>query len=835
MNFSDIRLPQAFDAAIGQVKAAVQMAAERVASGLASEAESAVAVTERNLALAAEGDLRRKINAFLLSFGKELTDKVQAELTPRGHDSQRKASDWQSLSLVEDTEFEQRMFADRIGQQIAHACEWELRELTAYVSSLLNIGRADEERNPLRPEVLASALFHAIEAVTEDNDARKLLAREFGQAMAQAMPECYAALVRDLQQRNIQPVGLTVKTMGGGSRGYTANSGYHSIHDEGQSTRSQPSDFRSASGDFVSTRDSAASTRPGPYASTGGDGGAALSRSSSPAVASRLAAGVSAEADAQLVNLLRRLTFLASRPGALVTQPQPGNFAGPGSSLAHDGMGLLDAAGTSSLSAGGMNGMMAVNLIRAHRDELRQASSGKLDHMVIDVVGSLFDQILSDPKVSPQMARQIARLQLPVLRVALIDPEFFSSRRHPVRRFVNRIASLSCAFEDFDDGAGKEFLERVKALVQDIVEGDFDQLDVYSSKLTEIETFIDSQTQGTAQSSGMASVLETKESELRVQQRYMMQLQSALADITMPDYLRDFVSQVWSQALVLAVRQQGADSERAKRFRLVGRDLVMSVQPKSSPLMRKNFLAQLPALMKDLTEGMKAVGWPEAAQKQFFGKLVPSHAESLKAAQISELDYNLLAKRLEGIFSARIPGANEISPAEPVAFESQDIEQRFTPEEAKQIGLVQESAVDWSGEVDIDLSADAGDTVPGESPDTTPAELGLDIDLSLAAPDPAEPSHGARLMDHIRIGFAYQMLLKDEWQKVRLGYVSPGRNFFVFMHGRKHQQAISFTSRMLSRMCESNRLRAVEHSYLMERATARARRQLAALKVAGKN
>ena len=75
-------------------------------------------------------------------------------------------------------------------------------------------------------------------------------------------------------------------------------------------------------------------------------------------------------------------------------------------------------------------------------DELLQASTGKLDHMVIDVVGSLFDQILSDPKVPPQMARQIARLQLPVLRVALVDSNFFSSRRHPVRRFVNRIASL---------------------------------------------------------------------------------------------------------------------------------------------------------------------------------------------------------------------------------------------------------------------------------------------------------------------------------------------------------------------------------------------------------
>src|SRR4029079_16679569 len=128
---------------------------------------------------------------------------------------------------------------------------------------------------------------------------------------------------------------------------------------------------------------------------------------------------------------------------------------------------------------------MATNQIRAHRDELRQASTGALDHMVIDVVASLFDQILSDPKVPPQMARQIARLQMPVLRVALGDATFFSSRRHPVRRFVNRIASLACAFEDFREGPGLEFVSQVRDLVQQIVEGDFDRMEVYEAKLSD--------------------------------------------------------------------------------------------------------------------------------------------------------------------------------------------------------------------------------------------------------------------------------------------------------------------------------------------------------------
>jgi hypothetical protein len=479
---------------------------------------------------------------------------------------------------------------------------------------------------------------------------------------------------------------------------------------------------------------------------------------------------------------------------------------------------------------------MAVNLIRAHREELMQASSGKLDHMVIDVVGSLFDQILSDPRVPPQMARQIARLQLPVLRVALHDSTFFSSRRHPVRRFVNRIASLACAFDDFVEGPGKQLLERVRDLVQEIVDGDFDQIDLYTAKLEELERFISEQTQAVVQQTPTAATLEGKESELRIQQRYMLQLAAALKPMSLPPYLRDFVSQVWSQALVLAVRRDGLASDRYARFKRAGRDLVMSVQPKGAPLLRKKFLMQLPQLMKDLNEGMALIGWPDAAQKAFFAQLLPAHAESLKAAPLSELDHNMLAKQIEGVFNTTIPGVDSLSVADTVPeIDNEVIERRFTPEEARQVGLVEESAVDWSGQVDIeiDTGGDAGDTQPDgltDTDDSAPIGLGLDINLDLSPSEPPEPSRGPQLMDHIKLGFAYQMHLKDEWQKVRLTYVSPGRSFFVFSRGKKHQETISMTARMLARMCETGRMRAYESAYLMERATARARKQLAALK-----
>jgi hypothetical protein len=903
MTSTDPRTQAAIDAAVNQIRHTVAQAAIRVGESLGAAAATTTRIVERDNILAAQGELRRNAGHFEAAFNDALREKIKLDLSPRDEPKRKLASaDWQTLTLVEDSEVEARMNFERIGQMISHECESQLRELAAYMGTLTGIGRADEDRNPLRADIIGAALYRGIEALSDNADSRKIFARELGQAMAHAMPDTYAEILRALQHRGVQPVHLTVRTVEGpGVQLGAANSGYASLPPalERTSTRSGHGDLAEPSGSspeydlmYEHRRALAAAEAEATAAA------AAMARHAAPAggrwaerhavppgqvptrpVPHDYAAGdprllrgghIASEADQQLMTLLRRLTAGASRGGEFTATPTDrafpsipglaGRGVDPGGSLQGQADGPVvhtsrgpaadfvrsAAAGTAGAStasgaslggapvayaADGLTGLMAVNLIRAHRDELLQASTGKLDHMVIDVVGSLFDQILSDTRVPPQMARQIARLQLPVLRVALNDQTFFSTRRHPVRRFINRIASLACPFEDFDEGPGKEFLGRVAQLVQEIVEGDFDQIDLYASKLAELERFIGEQAEGEVARTGAANTLASKESELRVQQRYMQQLQSALAPLQLPQYLGDFLPQVWSQALMLAVRQDGPDSDRATRFRRVGRDLVMSIQPKGSPAFRKKFLMQLPPLMKDLNEGMQLIGWPEPAQREFFGKLLPAHAESLKHAPMTELDHNMMVKQLDTIFAAPVPGLESISSFEKLPeVEEAAIERKFTPEEARQVGLVQESAVDWDGTVDIEIGGDdapVSTSAPATGSDSASAALGP---TSTELGDPSLPSRGPALMEHLKVGFAYQMHLKDEWQKVRLAHVSTGRNFFVFTRGSKHQETISMTSRMLSRMCETGRMRAVESAYLMERATQRARKQLAEMK-----
>jgi hypothetical protein len=146
-------------------------------------------------------------------------------------------------------------------------------------------------------------------------------------------------------------------------------------------------------------------------------------------------------------------------------------------------------------------------------------------------------------------------------------------------------------------------------------------------------------------------------------------------------------------------------------------------------------------------------------------------------------------------------------------------------------------------DVDIDISATTppATTSNGKAQATGAAALG-DAGASLHgttdnvqssapnnAPDAHDPKEGRALAEHLQIGFAYKMLLDGDWQKVRLSHISPSRSFFIFSHGARGLKTVSLTQRMLLRMCETGRLKAYEAEYLIERATARARRQLAAL------
>ena len=845
------RLPAKLESAVQRVRMAARTAAEHTVDSLGLAALATHQVLQRDALLGAQYELNRKLAIFALIFNETLDTDVARQagtLTPSAGPPVTPDSlvaSWESLTLVDDHEVEIHISADRFALEISHACEWEIRELDAYMGSLMGLGAADHDRNPLRAEVVGHAMIRAIEAVSDRPEVRKVLSTEIGRSLANAMRQTYGDMVADMRHAGVRPVGLVVRN--GPARrpsvygGLNPETGHGHSHGHGLHEPSSPGRFQAHSAQTAYSGPAALppgySGRTGFVLSTRGIGSAGLGR-----------------VDAEMMALIRRLAQASSPEAGLI-----GGESGARHRIASDGAvhgegttwgAYLAAAGegrgqdgryevasgaddgdwggrqhgahvsAASAASAASPSLIAPNLITAYRDELRQASTGTLDHMVIDVIASLFDQILSDAKVPPQVARQIARLQLPVLRAALGDNSFFSSRRHPVRRFINRIASLGSAVDDFDGAEGRALLARVAELVQEVVDGDFEQIEVYEQKLQALEAFIAGQSRDRVQAMGAADVmLGRKEDLLRVQQRFAQELDVALQGLPVPDYLRDFLATHWSRAIASAVLDS-SDEALPQRLRDAGRELVMSVQPKGTPAHRQVFLRKLPKLMKDLNLGLDRIGCPEAERRAFFGQLLPAHAESLKGQSLSTLEHNLLERRIDGALATPVPRAADLPAAgSPQAASLQTLAHQavFTPAEAQAVGLIDDAAVNWAQSVDIDLSAE---------PELRSADIAI---AGLPAPEPVEPASGKSLADHLQLGFAYQMMLQGDWQRVRLSHVSPGRSFFVFTHGAKQRGTVSMTHRMLVKLCASGRLRAMEAAYLLERATARARRQLAAL------
>ena len=817
------RLPSPLEAAAQHLKLAARGAVERSVESLGLAALAAGNAYQRDSLLGAQFELNRKSAVFVLTFNDAFDERVLRQagtLLVEQASSSSTFESWDTLSLVDDREVEAQISAERFGMDVAHSCDWELREFNAYVAALLRGGTAapDAESNPLRPETVGHAMVRAVDAVSDRPELRKLLAAEIGRSLRGMLRATYATIVADLRHSGVQPLGMGLRSAVRRAAAPTTSHGNVSAH--GDATDSRPTHLPGQAFQPDGVDADLASRR------FGGSGFAPPARSGS------ARAGVSlGQVDPALMSLIRQLACLHATNGG---NGQPDTA----SDLGHGDFGTGGA------------GPLPPNLIHAHRDALRQASRASLDHMVIDVVAGLFDQILSDPNVQPQLARQISRLQLPVLRAALGDTSFFSSRRHPVRRFINRIASVGASFEDADSVAAQRLLGKVKALVQDVVDSDLDRVETYEQQLHALEAFVAELARKDADPQGQtAELLSQKEDERQLRQLYAQRLASDLKGLAGPAFVHDFLARTWSQVLLHAAHQDGAEATLAQRLRQAGRDLFMSVQPKPSPAARKAFLAELPALMQHLTEGMNLIGWPEAQRRAFFCQLMPAHAEALKNVTARQLDINLLARQVDGALLRPAPSRDELAAARttlPTLDDSAD-GPVFSADEARRVGLVDEAAVDWSApaapllehlaaaDVDIDLAAgldiDLG-SLPSASSDLPPPAAGARL-ATVAMPadpsEPPEPTQGQALADHVQIGFAYQMQLQDAWQKVRLMHVSSGRSFFVFTHGDRHMQTISLTHRMLVRLCAAGRLRAFENAHLIERATERARRQLCAI------
>jgi hypothetical protein len=262
---------------------------------------------------------------------------------------------------------------------------------------------------------------------------------------------------------------------------------------------------------------------------------------------------------------------------------------------------------------------------QAFKQVLKQAASSPAERATIEIVAMMFQSILTEERIPATVRVWFARLQMPVLRVAVSEPEFFAEAEHPARRLIDRMGACVMGFNTQTSSAvsANDTLEReIKRVVQ-VVEAYPDTgRRVFATVLTEFEKFLDhyfeKENQASKRGVSLAQQVEQRET-LAIQ--YTIELRKMLAEVPVQDGVREFLFHVWADVLAVTAVRAGAQSDTTKAMKRAAADLIWSASAKSSREERADVIRQLPPLLKTMRDGMSHAGIPTDKQDEHVRQL----------------------------------------------------------------------------------------------------------------------------------------------------------------------------------------------------------------------
>lgn len=547
---------------------------------LAQAAQSPILET-RNLYYAAQGVMHNRGEALTLALRKHFIESFERQIRPDGWDNKETKSGALSmeLSLVDEEDFEQSLALSKAASRLRFESVEELAALDQRIAALLRDPQARDERNPLGATAICQSFLAACEQLEMDAKVKLVLLQQFDQKIACELPAIYQKLNQFLVSKDILPsirVGLAEHK----------NRSRHTS-DRNRADRSgeagDPQDIFMLLQQLVGN-------------AAAGSGGLALPAGSA---------------------LTRTKRVPGENPIRSLTQLQRG--------VAGTSAGAFPGFDSTALQSG------AVNVLRDIRAAGLVMTDNHADAFTLDIVAMLFDYVFDDRTIPDKLKALIGRLQIPVLKVAMLDKQFFSKKSHPARRLLDEIAAASIGWSETGE-YNSQLYAKIDSIVHTILADFSDDVGIFSTLLNDLLAFLSTQQLQTLSSIEQSTHdIETAERNEIARLIVADEIRRASHGIPIPETIREFLSGLWQQVLIHAFTGHGEQSPVWQAHLKTMRDLVWSITPKRNTEDRLSLVVMLPDLLKNLREGMNSVQIDPRQRETVFSRLVTCHAAAVKA------------------------------------------------------------------------------------------------------------------------------------------------------------------------------------------------------------
>jgi hypothetical protein len=215
-----------------------------------------------------------------------------------------------------------------------------------------------------------------------------------------------------------------------------------------------------------------------------------------------------------------------------------------------------------------------LNQLRTRSPNGQAALLAEEDSDTIDLVGMLFDYIGQNLSSHSSSRDLIAKLQVPVLRSAISDKQFFTQRNHPARQLLNSVAEASTLWMGEDD-ADRGMVDTMTSMVDRVTRE-------FNGDLTLMESLLDDLGRYMSQVTRRAEIAERRHIDAaKGRERLDLareQANSAIGRLMRrgkpAPMVRAVLEQAWTDVLALTLLRQGEESQAYRRCLAVADQLM---------------------------------------------------------------------------------------------------------------------------------------------------------------------------------------------------------------------------------------------------------------------
>ncbi|SDO79957.1 DUF1631 domain-containing protein [Pseudomonas jinjuensis] len=278
-------------------------------------------------------------------------------------------------------------------------------------------------------------------------------------------------------------------------------------------------------------------------------------------------------------------------------------------------------------------------LMRVSNKSGRARVVGQVDEDVINLVSMLFEFILDDRTLPDSLKALIARMQIPMLKVAVLDKTFFSQGGHPARRLLNEIASAALGWGEQSDVQRDSLFQKIEQIMMRLLNDFTDDPAIFSELLEDFIAF-------TGVERRRSELLEQRirdaeEGRMRAdlaRQDVERVLNDRLLGRTLPEVVVRLLEEAWSKVLLLTCLKHGTASEEWRAAVATMDDLIWSVEPHEEPESRMRLLEMVPCLLKSLRDGLASAAFDPFSTGEFFSRLEGLHVQAFQRYKQAEED-----------------------------------------------------------------------------------------------------------------------------------------------------------------------------------------------------